>query len=182
MKTFTVKEYADHAGISTTTVYRMRSTVLKDFHKVLNGKQVLEFPDDIDPFSFVSSGSVFNTRSTDVQQVSTHVQQRSTGVQRAEAASDPAELVELRAKVEVLSADKRELQAQLDGLKGILAGKDETIATQQQRIDALERDKVYLQGQYQQQAELLNRFTLPAPKKTLGERVKAALGIRPKEQ
>lgn len=163
MKTFTVKEYADHAGISTTTVYRMRSTVLKDFHKVLNGKQVLEFPDDIDPFSFVSSGSVFNTRSTDVQQV-------STGVQRAEAASDPAELVELRAKVEVLSADKRELQAQLDGLKGILEEKDRYIAS--------------LEGQCQQWMEQARQVTLrlPAPKKTMGERIRDALGIRPKEQ
>ena len=170
MKTFTVKEYADHAGISTTTVYRMRSTVLKNFHKVLNGKQVLEFPDDIDPFSFVSSGSVFNTRSTDVQQVSTHVQQRSTGVQRAEAASDPAELVELRAKVEVLSADKRELQAQLDGLKGILEEKDRYIAS--------------LEGQCQQWKEQARQVTLrlPAPKKTMGERIRDALGIRPKEQ
>lgn len=168
MKTFTVKEYADHAGISTTTVYRMRSTVLKDFHKVLNGKQVLEFPDDIDPFSFVSSGSVFNARSTDVQHVSMGVQQRSTGVQRTEAASDPAELVELRAKVEVLSADKRELQAQLDGLKGILEEKDRYIAS--------------LEGQCQQWMEQARQVTLrlPAPKKTMGERIRDALGIKTK--
>ena len=79
-----------------------------------------------------------------------------------------------------MTAEKNLLQTQLDGLTGILAEKDKTIETLQQRIDALERDKVYLQGQYQQQAELLNRLTLPAPRKTLGERFKEALGIKPK--
>ena len=72
-----------------------------------------------------------------------------------------------------LTADKRELQAQLDGMDRTLAAKDETITTLQQRI-------AYMEGQLQQQMEVVNRLTLPAPRKTLGERFKAALGIKPK--
>ena len=83
-------------------------------------------------------------------------------------------------RAEALTAEMTQLQAQLDGLKGMLDAKNEMINALQQRVDALERDKVYLQGQYQQQAELLNRLTLPAPKKSLGERFKEALGIKPK--
>ena len=170
MKTYTVTEYAKLAGKTVTAIYKGKR--YKQFLTVINGVKSIAIPDDIDPLTLGEPVQTLNT-----------VENRSKPFKPpVEAASDPVETAELRAQVEGLSADKRELQAQLDGLKGILAGKDETIATLRQQIDELTHSKAYLEGQYQQQAELLNRLTLPAPKRTLGERVKAALGIRPKEQ
>ena len=172
MKTFTVTEYAKLTGRTTTAIYKGKR--YKPFITVVNGVKSIAIPDEVDPLTLDESVQTTNS-------VLNSVDNRSKPLETpVEAACDPIELVELRAKVEVLSADKRELQAQLDGLKGILEGKEETIATLQQSIDALERDKVYLQGQYQQQAELLNRLTLPAPKKSLGERFREALGIKSK--
>lgn len=167
---YTVQEYARLAGKTPYSIYKGKR--YQRYTTVDNGTKCIVIPDDIDPLTLKPFNTVDNTVGNSRQTVDNTV----------EAASDPVETAELRAKVEVLSADKRELQAQLDGLKGILAGKDETIATLRQQIDELTHSKAYLEGQYQQQAELLNRLTLPAPKKTLGERVKAALGIRPKEQ
>ena len=87
--------------------------------------------------------------------------------------SSPAESRGDAPNANALTAEISLLQAQLDGLKGILATKDEMITALQQRI-------AYMEGQLQQQMEVVNRLTLPAPRKTLGERFKAALGIKPK--
>ena len=59
MKQYTIAEYAQLIGASTTTVYRRCSTVLNAFHKVLNGKHFLVFPDNIDPMTLADTGEVF---------------------------------------------------------------------------------------------------------------------------
>lgn len=162
MKTFTITEYAKLTGRTTTAIYKGKR--YKPFITVVNGVKSIAIPDDIDPLTLGESVQITNS-------VLNGVDNRSKPLETpAEAASDPAELVELRAKVEVLSADKRELQAQLDGLKGILEEKDKYIAS--------------LEGQCQQWMEQARQVTLrlPAPKKTMGERIRDALGIRPKEQ
>ena len=165
MKTYTVTEYAKLAGKTVTAIYKGKR--YKQFLTVINGVKSIAIPDDIDPLTLGEPVQTLNTVENRSKPFKTPV----------EAASDPVELVELRAQVEGLSADKRELQAQLDGLKGKLEEKDKYIAS-------LEQEKVFLQGQCQQWMEQARQVTLrlPAPKKTLGERVKAALGIRPKEQ
>ena len=60
MKQYTIAEYAQLIGASTTTVYRRCSTVLNAFHQVLNGKHFLVFPDNIDPVTLTDTGEVFN--------------------------------------------------------------------------------------------------------------------------
>ena len=162
---YTVQEYARLAGKTPYSIYKGKR--YQRYTTVDNGTKYIVIPDDIDPVTLKPFNTVDNTVGNSRQTVDNTV----------EAASDPVELVELRAQVEGLSADKRELQAQLDGLKGKLEEKDKYIAS-------LEQEKVFLQGQCQQWMEQARQVTLrlPAPKKTLGERVKAALGIRPKEQ
>ena len=162
---YTVQEYARLAGKTPYSIYKGKR--YQRYTTVDNGTKYIVIPDDIDPVTLKPFNTVDNTVDNSRQTVDNTV----------EAASDPVELVELRAQVEGLSADKRELQAQLDGLKGKLEEKDKYIAS-------LEQEKVFLQGQCQQWMEQARQVTLrlPAPKKTLGERVKAALGIRPKEQ
>lgn len=49
------------------------------------------------------------------------------------------------------------------------------------RIASLEADKAFLQGQYQQQADIVARLTLPAPRRTFGQAVKDLLGIKSKQ-
>ena len=170
MKRYTVAELAKLAGVTTTTVYRKRSTVLNTYHKVLNGKNVFEIPDDIDILALLDVEQVLNRNPADIQQVSTGVEHVQQGT---EAASSPIEGRNFVQEIEALTAEKNLLQAQLEGLNGILAAKDEMITALQQRI-------AYMEGQLQQQMEVVNRLTLPAPRKTLGERFKAALGIKPK--
>lgn len=50
------------------------------------------------------------------------------------------------------------------------------------RIASLEADKAFLQGQYQQQADIVARLTLPAPRRTFGQAVKDLLGIKSKQE
>lgn len=49
------------------------------------------------------------------------------------------------------------------------------------RIASLEADKAFLQGQYQQQADIVARLTLPAPRRTFGQAVKDLFGIKSKQ-
>ena len=202
MKRYTVQEYARLTGKTPYTIYKGKR--YQQYTTVVNSIKYIEIPSDIDPLTLEPFNTVDNSADYSSQPVDNSVDYP------AEAASSPVEgrnfaqeiealtaekdqlqtrvddlTATLAEKAEViasLTADKRELQAQLDGMGRTLAAKDETIATLRQQIDELTHSKAYLEGQYQQQAELLNRLTLPAPKKTLGERVKAALGIRPKEQ
>ena len=155
---YTVQEYARLAGKTPYSIYKGKR--YQRYTTVDNGTKYIVIPDDIDPVTLKPFNTVDNTIGNSRQTVDNTV----------EAASDPVETAELRAKVEVLSADKRELQAQLDGLKGILEEKDRYIAS--------------LEGQCQQWMEQARQVTLrlPAPKKTMGERIRDALGIRPKEQ
>ena len=97
MKQYTIAEYAQLIGASTTTVYRRCSTVLNAFHKVLNGKHFLVFPDNIDPMTLADTGEVFNRCSTDVQQNVEDVEQCSTGVQQEEPPVDAARITALEA-------------------------------------------------------------------------------------
>lgn len=155
---YTVQEYARLAGKTPYSIYKGKR--YQRYTTVDNGTKYIVIPDDIDPVTLKPFNTVDNTVGNSRQTVDNTV----------EAASNPVELADLRAKVEVLSADKRELQAQLDGLKGILEEKDRYIAS--------------LEGQCQQWMEQARQVTLrlPAPKKTMGERIRDALGIRPKEQ
>ena len=168
MKRYTVQEYARLVGKTPFSIYKGKR--YQPYTTVDNGVKYIEIPSDIDPLTLEPFNTVDNTVDNGRQPVDNPV----------EARYSPVEGRDFAQHIEALTAEKNLLQTQLDGLKGILAEKDEVINTLQQRIDALERDKVYLQGQYQQQAELLNRLTLPAPRKTLGERFKEALGIKPK--
>ena len=99
MKQYTIAEYAQLIGASTTTVYRRCSTVLNAFHKVLNGKHFLVFPDNIDPMTLADTGEVFNRCSTDVQQNVEDVEQCSTGVQQEEPPVDAARITALEAMI-----------------------------------------------------------------------------------
>lgn len=49
------------------------------------------------------------------------------------------------------------------------------------RIASLEADKAFLQGQYQQQADIVARLTLPAPRRTFRQAVKDLFGIKSKQ-
>ena len=172
MKRYTVQEYAQLVGKTPVAIYKGKR--YKRFITVLNGVKYVDIPSNIDPLTLQEVNASANTVDNGLLTVTNTVNNP------VKAASSPADGRDFAQEIDALTAEKNLLQTQLDGLKGILAEKDEVINALQQRIDALERDKVYLQGQYQQQAELLNRLTLPAPKKSLGERVKAALGIKPK--
>lgn len=172
MKRYTVQEYARLTGKTPYTIYKGKR--YQPYTTVVNSVKYIEIPSNIDPLTLKPFNTVANSVDNSSQPVANSVDNP------IEAASSPADGRDFAQEIDTLTAEKNLLQTQLDGLKGILAEKDEVINALQQRIDALERDKVYLQGQYQQQAELLNRLTLPAPKKSLGERVKAALGIKPK--
>ena len=172
MKRYTVQEYARLVGKTPFSIYKGKR--YQPYTTVDNGVKYIEIPSDIDPLTLQEVNASANTVDNGLLTVTNTVNNP------VKAASSPADGRDFAQEIDALTAEKNLLQTQLDGLKGILAEKDEVINALQQRIDALERDKVYLQGQYQQQAELLNRLTLPAPKKSLGERVKAALGIKPK--
>ena len=165
MKRYTVQEYARLVGKTPFSIYKGKR--YQPYTTVDNGVKYIEIPSDIDPLTLKPFNTVANSVDNGSQPVVNTVDNP------VEAASNPANDRDLTRSIEALTAEKNLLQTQLDGLKGILAAKDETITTLQQRI-------AYMEGQLQQQMEVVNRLTLPAPKKSLGERVKAALGIKPK--
>ena len=101
MKTYTVTEYAKLAGKTVTAIYKGKR--YKQFLTVINGVKSIAIPDDIDPLTLGEPVQTLNTVENRSKPFKTPV----------EAASDPVETAELRAQVEGLSADKRELQAQL---------------------------------------------------------------------
>lgn len=159
MKQYTIAEYAQLIGASTTTVYRRCSTVLNAFHKVLNGKHFLVFPDNIDPMTLADTGEVFNRCSTDVQQNVDDVEQCSTGVQQEEPPG----------------------AARITALEAMIREKDERIADLSASVarlsDALEKEQA-ASGELRQLLLLQTQITtrqLEAPKReSLGDRARAA--------
>lgn len=101
------------------------------------------------------------------------------------------DLDNLREKLEKATAAEAELKEQraayqidMDTMK---RERDEArqeaarIRDLESRIASLEADKAFLQGQYQQQADIVARLTLPAPRRTFGQAVKDLLGIKSKQ-
>lgn len=107
------------------------------------------------------------------EQVIEHAEQRQRD--KADLESAVADRDELKKRL-VAVEDERDqamhtvdvLRAEVDGLKA--------------RVDGLEADKAYLQGQYNQQAEMLARLMLPAPRRTFGQAVKDLFGIKSKRE
>ena len=103
------------------------------------------------------------------EQVIEHAEQRQRD--KADLESAVADRDELKKRL-VAVEDERDkamhtvdvLRAEVDGLKA--------------RVDGLEADKAYLQGQYNQQAEMLARLMLPAPRRTFGQAVRNLFGIK----
>lgn len=160
MKQYTIAEYAQLIGASTTTVYRRCSTVLSTFHKVLSGKHLLVFPDNIDPLTLADTGEVFNGSSTDVQQNGEDVEQCSTGVQQDETPADAARITAMEAMIQ--EKDKR------------IADLSESVA---RLSDALAKEQA-ASGELRQLLLLQTQLTtrqLEAPKRgSLGDRARAA--------
>lgn len=160
MKQYTIAEYAQLIGASTTTVYRRCSTVLNAFHKVLNGKHILVFPDNIDPMTLADTGEVFNRCSTDVQQNVEDVERCSTGVQQEEPSVDAARITALEAMI-------REKDERIADLSASVA----------RLSDALEKEQA-ASGELRQLLLLQTQLTtrqLEAPKReSLGDRARAA--------
>ncbi len=160
MKQYTIAEYAQLIGASTTTVYRRCSTVLNTFHKVLNGKHFLVFPDNIDPMTLADTGEAFNRCSTDVQQDGEDVEHRSTGVQQDEPPADAARITAMEAMIQ--EKDKR------------IADLSESVA---RLSDALAKEQA-ASGELRQLLLLQTQLTtrqLEAPKRGgLGDRARAA--------
>ncbi|MBQ1778953.1 MAG: hypothetical protein IIZ93_12420 [Acidaminococcaceae bacterium] len=95
---------------------------------------------------------------------------------------------ELKEKLAATEAELKEQRAayQID-MDAMRRERDEAkqeaarIRDLESRIASLEADKAFLQGQYQQQADMLARLTLPAPRRTFGQAVKDLLGIKSKQ-
>lgn len=76
--------------------------------------------------------------------------------------------------------DQRDIDIAL--LQQQIEAQRETIERLERTIEGLERDKAYIQGQYQQQADIVARLTLPAPRRTFGQAVKDLFGIKSKQE
>lgn len=131
--------------------------------------------------------------------------EREQAVDRA--AQHQRDTDDLRGKLEAVQADRDAVRSELASAKAEL---EEQAATHRIALDAvkqerdnaqheaelvrarvsdlekqivgLEGDKVFLQGQYQQQAEMLSRLMLPEPRRTFWQGVKEALGIKSKQE
>lgn len=107
------------------------------------------------------------------EQVIEHTEQRQRD--KAELESAVADRDELKKRLVVVEDERDQaihtvevVRAEADGLRA--------------RVDGLEADKAFLQGQYQQQAEMLSRLMLPEPRRTFWQGVKEALGIKSKHE
>ena len=85
---------------------------------------------------------------------------------------------ELKEKLAAAEADMDAMKRERDEARQEAA----RIRDLESRIASLEADKAFLQGQYQQQADIVARLTLPAPRRTFGQAVKDLFGIKPKQE
>lgn len=96
---------------------------------------------------------------------------------------------ELKGKLAATEAELKEQRAayQID-MDAMRRERDEAkqeaarIRDLESRVADLEADKTFLQGQYQQQTEMLARLMLPAPRRTFGQAVKDLFGIKSKQE
>lgn len=95
---------------------------------------------------------------------------------------------ELKEKLAATEAELKEQRAayQID-MDAMRRERDEAkqeaarIRDLESRVADLEADKTFLQGQYQQQTEMLARLMLPAPRRTFGQAVRDLFGIKSKQ-
>ena len=85
---------------------------------------------------------------------------------------------ELKEKLAAAEADMDAMKRERDEARQEAA----RIRDLESRIASLEADKAFLQGQYQQQADIVARLTLPAPRRTFGQAVKDLFGIKSKQE
>lgn len=188
MDYMTKTEFAERCGVSKVTVFNWIKSD-KDGIGRYTSRQGISAAIFNDPaWSNMDTKEGALTRAAQMKKELESWRQKAEGY-KIDLDAMTADRDELRGKLAATEAELKEQRAayQID-MDAMKRERDEAsreavrIRDLESRIASLEADKAFLQGQYQQQADIVARLTLPAPRRTFGQAVKDLLGIKSKQE
>jgi hypothetical protein len=187
MEYMTKTEFAERCGVSKVTVFNWIKSD-KDGIGRYTSRQGISASIFNDPaWSNMDTKEGALTRAAQLKKELESWRQKAEGY-KIDLDAMTADRDELRGKLAATEAELKEQKAayQID-MDTMKRERDEArqeaarIRDLESRIASLEADKAFLQGQYQQQADIVARLTLPAPRRTFGQAVKDLFGIKSKQ-
>lgn len=176
MEYMTKTEFADRCGVSKVTVFNWIKSD-KDGIGRYTSRQGISADIFTDPaWSNMDTKEGALTRAAQLKKELEGWRQKAEGY-KIDLDAMTVDRDELKEKLAAAEADMDAMKRERDEARQEAA----RIRDLESRIASLEADKAFLQGQYQQQADIVARLTLPAPRRTFGQAVKDLFGIKSKQ-